>query len=324
MDVVGFGALNVDLSYEVSESLAERLSVRAGKEREGRSLGSLRELEGLLEKEKLLGRSGGGSAANVMVALSRMGFDTGYLGKVGDDKEGDFLISTLEDVNVSRILQGEGKSGICLALQTKDQKDRFLAIFPGSNNTIDANQIDINYINQAKILHLTSFVGDQSFEAQIETLKRIDPSVFVSFDGGMLYAKRGRRALEPFLRRSNIIFPSWEEVVTLTEGKDYRYGILDLLFNKDQIGVVTLGSGGCYVATRNGVSFEMPPERVLESSEIVDNIGAGDAFAAGFLAGLLEKKSLEECARFANRAAAKSLTGAGRTNYPTKEDLRFL
>lgn len=321
MDIIGFGALNVDYSYEISNSLAKKLHFRSGKEQEGGSLGSLQNLLDSLKKDVLLAKSGGGSAANTIVALSRMGFSTGYLGKIGNDEEGAFLLSNLPNVDTSRILKGEGRSGIVLALQTKSQKDRFLLVFPGDNDRIYPEDIDINYVNQARFLHLTSFVGDQSFQAQIETLEKLKDNVLVSLDAGELYARRGIKALSPFLKKSHIFFPSEEEVKILTE-TNYKQGARELLYYGASIIVVTLGRRGCYVITKSQ-EFSVPAFPVKEDA-IKDTTGAGDVFAAGFLAGLLMNKSLEECAILANKVAAKSITGMGRTKYPTQVDIQYV
>lgn len=321
MDIIGFGALNVDLNYQVSREFAARIQLRSGKEKEGSSLGSLSSLLSLLENETLLTKSGGGSAANVIVALSRMGFSTGYLGKIGQDEEGDFLLSTLEGVDTSHIIKGQGLSGKVLALQTQDQKDRSLLVFPEENDTIDPSDINLDYVNSSKIIHLTSFVDGQSFNTQIETLNRIDPNVMVSFDGGELYATRGLNQLLPILKRANVIFPSREEIVILT-GKNYKEGAKILLGLGPDIIAVKLSQEGCYILTKDQ-EFQMDPFPV-DTENIKDTIGAGDVFAAGFLAGILKLKSLRESARFANRVAAKSIQGFGRETYPTQLDLRYL
>lgn len=321
MDVIGFGALNVDYIYEVSADFARRVNIRPGKEQEGTTLGSWKDIQPQLERERLLLKSGGGSAANTVAALARMGFETGYIGKVGNDPEGEFLISTLKSAGVDtcRILKGKGRSGIVVALQTRTEKDRSMEVFPGENSTVIIDDLDIAYyINQSKRLHLTSSVGDQSFETQIKTLEKIDPQVLVSFDGGELYARRGLRDLKPFLKRSQIIFFSKEEVTMLT-GKSYKEGARELLSFGPKIVVATLGARGCWVFTKSE-DFYKPAFPVLPET-IKDTVGAGDVFAAGFLAGLLKEKPLRACARFANLMAAESIKGKGRTRYPTQDDL---
>ncbi len=321
MDIIGFGALNVDLSYEISNEFATNIHLRSGKEQEGSSVGSLTQLLSQLEKEKLLAKNGGGSAANTIVALSGIGFETGYLGKIGQDEEGGFLLSTLRGVDVSHIIRGQGMSGRVLALQTQDQKDRSLLVFPEENDTIDPSDISLDFVNSSKIIHLTSFVGNRSFNSQLKTLERINPNVMVSFDGGELYARRGLSQMIPILKRSYIIFPSQEEVKILT-GKNYKQGAKTLLDLGPEIVVVKLSREGCYVLTKNQ-EFHSEPFRV-DVKDIKDTIGAGDVFAAGFLAGILKHKSLMESARFANRVAAKSIQGFGRETYPTQSDLRNL
>jgi sugar/nucleoside kinase (ribokinase family) len=87
-----------------------------------------------------------------------------------------------------------------------------------------------------------------------------------------------------------------------------------------EILVCKRGERGSRVFTRK-TDFEVKAVPV----EVVDNTGAGDVYDAGFLAGMFLGQSLEACARFAARVAAKSITAYGRECYPTREDLdRFL
>ena len=98
--------------------------------------------------------------------------------------------------------------------------------------------------------------------------------------------------------------------------EDLAAGIRRLMEIGPSILVCKKGSQGSHVFTQEG-DFEVPAAQV----EVIDNTGAGDVYNAGFLAGLLLKKSLEESARFATKIAAKSVTGYGRERYPRKEDL---
>ncbi len=322
MDVVGFGALNVDEVRKISPDLATELGISSGGEREGRANRySAREILERLEDEELIGVSGGGSAANTIVALSRMGFKTGYIGKVGTDVEGNFLLRTLKGVDTSQICISEGPSGRVISCQIGENKDRSLVVFPGVNDEIDIDYSALDYTNSAKALHLTSFIGNRSFEAQIELSRGIDINVVVSLDGGQLYAERGLRALKPLLKETEIFFPSEEEVRILT-GEDYRDGSRKLLEYGPYIIVVTRGDKGCYILEKDSkkdTGFELPAYP-LGRKKIKDTTGAGDVFAAAFLARLLKNGNLLSCADFANRMAAKSITGIGRKNYPTRKD----
>jgi ribokinase len=309
MDVIGFGALNVDLFYEVKS--LKPFGIKAGSEEASKP--TLDKVLMLLEKTGTLkDKSGGGSAANTVYALSEMGFDTGYIGKVGEGKNGGFLIDSLGSIDKSKILKS-GESGLCIAL-LDETRDRANLIFPNANDTLNYDEIDIDYAKSAKFLHMTSFVGEIPFEAQIKLAAELDQSTLVSFDPGEIYAKKGLEKLLPILKNCFIIFPTEREIKLMT-GKEYKEGAEELL---KYVSIVACkrGENGTYTLTRD-VEYELSFEKIKP----VDKTGAGDVYAAAFLAGILHEKPLNNCAIFAQKAAAQSIIGYGREKYPDK---RFL
>ncbi len=314
MDVIGFGALNVDLVYEVDDLAS--LGIEGGRERTGSSEEFKDLLKFLKNKGKLRVKSGGGSAANTIYALAKMGLSCGYLGKIGRDKEGTFLLNQLKEVGVdtAKIKQNR-KSGICLILLDKS-KDRSIIILANANDTLSYSELDINYINQAQFLHMSSFLGKTPFEAQKLIAGQIKTKI--SFDPGEPHSSRGIKELASILERSFILFLSQKEAEILT-GQDYKKGAKKLLDYGIEIIACTLGGRGSYVLSRKE-ELEVPPEKL----EAVDTTGAGDVYAAGFLAGLLGKLPLSKCARLATRAAAQSIKGYGRDSYPDRDFLNSL
>lgn len=305
MDVVGLGALNVDMVYKVD--LAS-FGLEAGRER----IGSYEEFKGLLEllknKGKLRAKSGGGSAANTIYALAKMGFSCGYLGKVGKDEKGNFLLEDLNRVGVdTHKVKRDKKSGVCLVLLGKS-KDRTIIVLPNANDTLVFSELDTDYINEAEFLHMSSFLGKISFEAQKQIAGKNKAKI--SFNPGEPHATKGLKELTPILKHTFILFLSQKEAEILT-GKDYKKGARVLLSYGIEVIACTLGVRGSYLLSRKE-EFEVPPEKV----EAVDTTGAGDVYAAGFLAGLLKKLPLSECARLATKAAAQSIKGYGRDSYP--------
>jgi ribokinase len=314
--IVGFGALNLDLIYEVKD--LRLISVREGPLVPGEeAFGSEEDFRSILDQVGQFGtlksRNGGGSAANTIVALARMGFSAKFIGKVGEDKEGDFILENMRPVHTGSIRRGN-KSGICLVVLGCRQ-DRFLFVRGNANNTLTIDEINLDAVSDSSWIHLTSFIGDPPFEAQKFLLSILSKSVRVSLDPGEIYAKRGLETIHPLIRRCHILFLTEKEVGLLTN-EDLAAGIRRLKEIGPSILVCKKGSQGSHVFTREG-DFEVPAAQV----EVLDNTGAGDVYNAGFLAGLLLKKSLEESALFATKIAAKSVTGYGRERYPRKEDL---
>lgn len=315
-DVIGFGALNVDFIYKIAS--LRSLDTRERRLKPGGEIyAQLEEFEPTLEKLARVGtlasKSGGGQAANTTCALAKMGFSAGLVGKVGTDPNGEFLIRNLEAVDTSRVRRA-GTSGVCFALLDKS-RDRSNMVFPNANDTLDFSELDLDYVLDSKYLYLTSFVGGIPFAAQKELAKRLTPEVKLSIDPGEIYARFGIEKLLPILERSFIIFLTDEEVKILT-GKDYKAGAALLLNLGVRIVVCKLGAVGCYVLS-DQTEFQIPTPKV----KVVDKTGAGDVFAAGFLAGQLLGYSLYNSALFATEAASFSITEFGRARYP---DRKFL
>lgn len=313
MDVVGLGALNVDLIYEVD--LAS-LGLAAGRERVG-SFEEFKDILRSLKREgKLRMRSGGGSAANTVYALGKMGISSGLVGKVGQDEEGDFLLQDLQKagVDTSRVTRNK-RSGLCIVLLGR-KRDRSILILPGANDSLSYPEIDLDYVNKAEFLHMSSFLGEIPFHMQKEVVVRAGAKI--SFDPGEPHAIRGIKELAPIFKRCFILFPSGREIETIT-GKNYKEGARELLEYGIKIIACTLGEKGSYILSRD-VELQIPPFK----TQVLDTTGAGDVYAAGFLAGLLKGLPLIRCARFASKTASLSVAGYGRSSCPDAELLRWI
>jgi len=324
-DVVGFGALNVDLFFRVTDSqrILDRLHVERCCARggfimdEAPSSISPGKLLALLQKEgELMARSGGGSAANTIYALAKMGFSTGYVGRVGSDAEGEFLVSELESVGVDTtgVTRGEKRTGLCVALVDREG-ERKLLIFPNENGKLTVKELSRAVFTDAKFVHLTSFIGANAIQTQRSAVEMLPSSVKMSFDPGEIYARLGLQALQPLVERSYLIFVGRREIEILT-GQDYESGVKKLKSIVEGV-VCKLGKAGVDVFWKDE-SFHMSAPAV----EALDTTGAGDVYAAGFIAGLLLDQSIERCAWVGTRLAGKSIAGYGRRNYPDAKDLQ--
>jgi ribokinase len=194
---------------------------------------------------------------------------------------------------------------------------RALYIDSGVNDTITLEEVNTRYASRAHFLHLTSFVGENSFQTQKKLLDAVPDDVKVSFDPGALYARKGYAAVEPILRRTYVLIPNAIELKLLTGKIDYCQAA-DLMVGQGvKIVAVKLGASGCYVTDGR--------ERHLIKAlnvKVVDTTGAGDAFCAGFLYGLINEKSLEECGRLGIFVASRCIMQMGaRAGLPFAEDL---
>ena len=299
-DVVGFGALNVDMLFKVQKL--------AGAEEES-----------FIEDYK---EACGGSAANTIVGLARLGCKTGFIGKVGNDREGKLQIDCFskEGVDTSGIIQAtKGKSGSVMGFVDK-KGARALYINSGVNDTIEPREINYNYLSQTEFVHFSSFVGEKSLRTQKKLLAALPNDVKISFDPGSVYAQKGFAVIEPIIRSTYVLMPNAFELELLTGETDFRKGA-DLMIGLGvKIVAVKLGDQGCFV-TDGEEQLKVEPFKV----KAVDTTGAGDAFCAGFLYGLINKKSLYECGQIANFVGSRSVTAMGaRAGLPYVKDLAFL
>jgi ribokinase len=280
IDIVGFGAMNIDHMYRVDELVVDGEQLVGG-------------IESLP----------GGSAANTVYGLAKLGLKAGFVGAVGTDDAGNELIKDLRAVSVDtsqiRIKKGE-RTGTTICLSDK-LGGRGIYVSPGANSLLGPEDIDLSYLNRTRILHLSSFADDGQFKLQGDVTEKLPISVTVSLSPGMLYVARGLKALTPLLKRAHIAFLNRDEIERLTD-KGFEEGAKELVKSRCRIVVVTLGKG---VAKGKGMmvtahiydgkkEYEVKSEKI--SSKLpLETTGAGDAFAAGFLFGFLRGKSLEEC-----------------------------
>lgn len=304
------GAINLDLLYQVDD-LAGFLrdwgtALTPGGEEAMSPGDEPRLLELLAWHGRLTGRCGGGMAANTAYALACLGIPVALVGRVGADADGQFLLESLTGVDLTHVVS-QGKSGRAYIL-TDAQGERTILVAPNTNDELQERDIPWETLNRANFLHLTAFVGDGPLALQGKIAGRVPETVRLSLDPGELYARRDLRSLENILDHL--------ETLVLTETEWRLLG--------GELGVHPSWAPPVVVIKRGARGARLlTPLRHLDfpvelAGELVDTLGAGDVFAAGYLAGRVCGLHLNLCVRLGNRAAAVSLRGAGRESYPDK------
>ena len=296
-EVIGFGALNVDKLYSVG-SIASK------------------DEESFIKSET---DTPGGSAANTIVGLSRLGCSTSIIGKIAEDEDGDLIEYNLAINGVytnNLIYSDNGATGKCLGF-VDDDGERCLYIDPGVNDEIKIGEINPLNIMRCKIMHYTSFVGD-SFTTQIELLEKLNDECILSFDPGMLYAQKGLDELRPILDRTDILLINESELRLLCNNNESSLKQLAIGFLDLGIGTVVVkkGSKGVF-AINNSTECEVG---VFECNA-VDTTGAGDSFNSGFLYSFLKGYDLEKSCKIGNWVASRAIEGFGMEKFPSLKDL---
>ena len=287
IEVAGFGALNIDNLYKVNKI-------------------SCKDDESYIND---LSVSCGGSAANTMIGLSRLGLQSGFIGKISIDQEGQLLLANLKKEGVDTegiIVSNKGRSGKVLGF-VDEYGERSLYVDPGVNDNIIFKEINLDYFNNLKLLHLTSFVGD-SIKAQKQVINEISENITVSFDPGRIYVEKGIKYIKDILERTNIILINEEELKHLIKDKyeTCKEKAEALLDYGVEIVVVKRGEEGSFI-TDGEINHSIKPFNV----KCIDTTGAGDAFNAGFIYGYINGETLRETTIIGNFIASQCIEAEG-------------
>ncbi|MDR2830663.1 MAG: PfkB family carbohydrate kinase [Methanobrevibacter sp.] len=300
-DVVGFGALNLDIIYHVDE-IAKH------------------DEESYIKSKNI---SCGGSAANTIVGLSNLGIKTSYIGKIADDDDGEILKMNLirKGVYLNNLIYADiGNSGKVMGF-VDEQGNRALYVDSGVNDEINISQINVQEIINSKIIHYTSFVGN-SINGQIDLIDHLPKDMILSFDPGMIYVKKGFSTIEKILDRTNILLINEKELkILLKPILNDKSNFKDMAKYLHDEGIenviVKRGEKGVY-GIKKDYEVEISPNKVVT----IDTTAAGDSFNAGFLYSCLNSYSFEKSCIIANWVASTSVTSIGTSRFPNLSQLK--
>ncbi len=264
----------------------------------------------------------GGNGINTATALARLGVAVRVAAAVGDDRLGEMLRERVrkegvEDTNLASLPRTQ--TSVSIVLIQHDGERRFLH-FRGANSLFSTKHLNWELAEAARLFHyasafaLPAFDGPPLAEALAQA-KRLGclTSLNVCWDT----LDRWLPVLRPALAHTDYVFPNLAEGARLT-GESEPEGIARALRSLGvKTVVVKLGARGCYVEAPEG-AFLSPGFPV----EVVDTTGAGDCFAAGFLAALCRGEDLRRAARLANAAGALCTRGlGGADSAPTRQQI---
>ena len=276
-------------------------------------------------------KAAGGATANVAVALVRLGVSAGFIGQVGDDDFGRFLIGVLLDngVDVPHLrMTDRGKTALAFVSLKGDGDRDFLFYWDGSaDKLLRPEDIDEEYIRSAQVLHYgtISLISSPAREATMRCIEIArEHGLWVSCDPNVRLplwpdADTAREAILQAMKWADILKLSEEEAIFLTQVEDLEEatGLLERRYSASVI-VITRGPQGCYYhwGTHSGY---LPGFAV----QAVDGTGAGDGFTAALVASAVKfrnrglslsdpsRDEIIESLRYANGVGALTTTRRG-------------
>ena len=267
-------------------------------------------LAGTLTLLEEISLRGGGCALNTATVLVRLGLRAAVLGKVGDDAFGDFVLRLLGERGVEGvgvIRDGAAPTSSTVVLVDGRGERTFLHL-PGANGALRAAELDPELVFAGRALHVAGALvmpmldGEPTAALLASARER---GIFTSVDTVWDASGRWERVL-PALPHLELFTGSLAEARAIS-GEDGPETAAAWLRNRGARRVaLKLGAEGCYLA-EEGLAEHVPTPQVTA----VDGTGAGDAFAAGLLYGLLAGWPLARAAKLANAAGALATTVVG-------------
>ena len=315
-DVIGLGALNVDRIYGVPRVVTDGAELIQG--------GTA---------------AAGGSSANTVYGLVKLGLRCGFIGAVGDE-DADIVLGSFTEVGVdtSRIVRKAGAPTATVFAFADPLGRRAMYVHPGANALFSSGDVDAAYLADARLLVISSFAGEVPLAVQKAAVAALPEAALLALSLDALWAQAGLGALAELVARSTIVFANADELVELT-GRELPAAAEALLALGCRTVVVTFGGGTqrppwmavepqglagapvmCWMASADGQ--QALAAHPTHEGAVVDGTGAGDAFAAGFLWGYLAGEPLLRCASLGHVAAGFCLERMGcRAGLPTREAL---
>ncbi|MGB9978485.1 carbohydrate kinase family protein [Methanobacterium sp.] len=289
VDVVGLGTCNIDFINKVPRLVG---------------------IDDEVNVEKLV-LSVGGSASNFTVGLSRLNISTGIVARIGNDYFGQLCAKKLRDecVETQRLIPIDGPTGMVF-IAVDPPGERSMYSFMGANAEFTLLKEDIDYIQSSKVLHITGM-----YKEVFEEASRY--ANFLSLNPGTLLSAYGIDELYKPIKRANVIFLNKKEVKIIT-GENLDTGAQTLLDTGVKMVVVTCGKDGARLYTKDKI-IHSP----VKETAALDTTGAGDSFAAGFIAAYIKDKELKECLDFANIVASSCVGKIGAMNVSRACDLNI-
>lgn len=313
--------------YTIGEALIDFIPARKGVE---------------LKSVESFTKAAGGAPANVACAVAKLGGHAAFIGKLGEDAFGDFLVEKLADsgVDVSCVLRTSEANTALAFVSLKEDGNRDFSFYrnPSADMLLQEDEINDRWFARGDLLH---FCSVDLIEAPVKYAHRKaiglarEAGAVISFDPNVRLplwpdGESCRRAIHEFLPLSHIVKISDEELFFITGHADEKEAIASLFVGDVQHVIYTRGAAGATWFSRSGLEVSVPGNRV----KVADTTGAGDSFIGALLyqaqstpqilqqLAQVDHEQVQNLLRFANAAAALTASRPGAIDaLPSLQDV---
>jgi sugar/nucleoside kinase (ribokinase family) len=308
-DVLGIGNAIVDVLVPTEEAFL----VEHGLVKEAMTLIDAERAEQLYAAMGAGTESSGGSAANTVAGVAALGGRACFVGKVRDDQLGNIFAHDIRAVGVdfhSEPATGGAPTARCLIVVTPDAK-RTMNTYLGACIELGPEDVEEELIAASAITYLEGYLWDppgakEAFIKAMGAARAADRKVALTLSDGFCVDRHREEFLDLVRHHVDILFANEDEIISLYQADNFDAAMQSVgghceiaALTRSEKGAVIIGKGEVHVIDAE------PVDRV------VDTTGAGDLYAAGFLAGFSQGRGLPECGRMAGIAAAEVISHMG-------------
>lgn len=289
--ILGIGSALVDILTQLpDEQILKELNLPKGSMTYV-SANDIIKISELLAQKYDHQRASGGSTANTMSGLAKLGIETGFLSKIGHDEVGEFFKKQMVETNVKpQLLTTDTPTGRVIAMVTPDG-ERTFATCLGAAAEMGTADITTELLDGWDIFYVEGYLvaNPSLLEKALDTAHAKGMTIAMDMASYNEVEKNRELLLRLLESRLDIVFANEQEAKALTGLEDPK-AALHFIAERCKIAVVKVGAKGAFVQRGDEV-VTIPP---LEA-DVVDTTGAGDMWASGFLAGLVKGEPLQKC-----------------------------
>jgi sugar/nucleoside kinase (ribokinase family) len=310
LDIIAIGNAIVDVIARADDAFIEAEGIDKGSMR----LVDTETAEGLYGRMAAGIEASGGSAANTVAGIAALGGKCAFIGQIADDQLGEVFAHDIRSLGVkfeTAARAGDPPTARCLILVTPDAQ-RTMNTFLGASQFLPAAALDRELIASAAILYLEGYLWDPeqpraAMRAAIDVARAAGRKVAFTLSDAFCISRHRddfRALIDDGLL--DILFANEGEILSLNETEDFDAAVAATAA-KVPLLVVTRSEQGA-IAVKEGQRYAVPAELI---DQIVDTTGAGDLFAAGFLAGQAQGRSVTDSLTMGAIAAAEVISHYG-------------
>ena len=275
----------------------------------------------------------GGDTSNVALAIAKLGHQVAYLTRLGDDFLGKYIWQAWQEAGVKTdnvIIDQAYSTGVYFALFDSNKEHQFAYKRKDSaaaNYSIeDARNVSLKGIKLFYLSGISQAISQKALEASFFLLKQCQKAgIKIGYDlnyRSPLWSKDfyNSVAWQTIRKYANLVTLNIEEAKILGLAGQPEQIVEDILKCGPEIVALKLGAKGSFMGTADSITYCEPCQ-----TEVIDTVGAGDAFTAATIVGMLEELGPKDLQRFANAVAAKVCASVGSTSgQPKREEINRL